>query len=105
MVEPVHPVERGEFHSLQRASRSLASNHLRLEEPNHGLGEGVIVRISAAPDRRLDPGVREPFGVAHREILLGFKGSSQRVCVSSSLSDFEVPLRAFSSRVSFAADC
>lgn len=40
-----------------------------------------------------------------RGTQLGFKGSSQRVCVSSSLSDFEVPLRAFSSRVLFAADC
>ena len=34
----------------------------------------------------------------------GFKGPSQRVCVSS-LSDFEVPLQEFSSRVFFAADC
>ena len=35
---------------------------------------------------------------------LGFKGPSQRVRVSLSLSDFEVPLQAFSSRVFFAAD-
>jgi putative transposase len=36
---------------------------------------------------------------------LGFKGSSQRVYVSSSLSDSEVPPLAFSNRVSFAVDC
>jgi putative transposase len=36
---------------------------------------------------------------------LGFKGSSQRRDVLLSLSDFEVPLPAFSSRASFAADC
>ena len=36
---------------------------------------------------------------------LGFKGPSQRVRVSLSVSDFEVPLQAFSSRVFFAADC
>jgi putative transposase len=36
---------------------------------------------------------------------LGFKGPSQRVRVSLSLSDFEVPLPAFSNRVFFAADC
>ena len=35
---------------------------------------------------------------------LGFKRSSQRVGVSS-LSDFEVPLQEFASRVFFAADC
>ena len=36
---------------------------------------------------------------------LGFMGSSQRVYVSSSLSDFEVPPLAFSNRASFAVDC
>ena len=35
---------------------------------------------------------------------LGFKGPSQRVCVSS-LRDFGVPLQEFSSRVLFAAGC
>ena len=44
-------------------------------------------------------------GTGHsRGVLLGFKGPSQRVRVSLSLSDFEVPLQAFSSRVFFAAD-
>ena len=36
---------------------------------------------------------------------LGFKGPSQRVRVSLSLSYFEVRLQAFSSRVFCAADC
>jgi transposase InsO family protein len=40
-----------------------------------------------------------------RGTQLGFKRSSQRVRVSLSLSDFEVPLQAFSSREFFAADC
>jgi transposase InsO family protein len=40
-----------------------------------------------------------------RDTQLGFKGSSQRVRVSLSLSDFEVPLPAFSSRAFFAAGC
>ncbi len=34
----------------------------------------------------------------------GQTDASERVCVSSSLSDFEVPPLTFSSRVSFAAD-
>jgi putative transposase len=48
-----------------------------------------------------------PNGLVHhsdRGTQLGFKGSSQRACASLSLSDFEVPPQAFSSRVSFAAD-
>ena len=40
-----------------------------------------------------------------RGTQLGFKRSSQRVRVSLSLNDFEVPLQAFSSRAFFAADC
>jgi transposase InsO family protein len=51
---------------------------------------------------------RPAAGLIHhsdRGCQLGFKGSSQRVCVSSSLSDFAVPPLAFSNRVSFAVDC
>ena len=47
-------------------------------------------------------------GLVHhsdRGTQLGFKGPSQRVRVPLSLSDFEVPLQAFSSRAFFAADC
>ena len=40
-----------------------------------------------------------------RSTILGFNGSSQRVRVSWSLSDFQVPPQASSNRVSFAADC
>ena len=47
-------------------------------------------------------------GLVHHSdqgVQLGFKRSSQRVRVSLSLDDFQVPLQASSSRVSFAADC
>ena len=37
-VEPIHPDQRGKLHRLKRAPRPLASNHLRLEEPDHRLG-------------------------------------------------------------------
>jgi putative transposase len=72
--------------------------------------------VSAVNDRRLtlkalEMAIRrrcpEP-GLLHhsdRGSTLGFKGSSQRVRVSWSVSDFEVPPQAFSSRVFFAADC
>ena len=40
-----------------------------------------------------------------RGTQLGFKRSSQRVRVSWSVSDFEVPPQAFATRVFFAAGC
>ena len=69
VVEPIHPRQRLEFHPLQMLPRTLPSNHLRLEEPNHRLGEGIVIRVAAAADRRRDPGVGEPVGVPHRQIL------------------------------------
>jgi len=51
---------------------------------------------------------RRPDQVIHHSdqgCQLGFKGSSQRVRLSWSVSGFEVPPQVFSSRVSFVADC
>jgi putative transposase len=69
----------------------------------HLRAELALEALRVALGRR----VPEPGLVHHsdRGIQLGFKGPSQRVRVSLSLSDFEVPLQAFSSRVFFAADC
>jgi putative transposase len=77
---------------------------------------GWALSLSAVNDRHLTINAldmamkrRGPaIGLLHHSdqgCTLGFKGSSQRVCVSLTLSDFEVPPQAFSSRVSFAADC
>jgi hypothetical protein len=38
---------------------TLAVNHLRFEKVNHRLGEGVVVGIAAAADRRADAGLRQ----------------------------------------------
>ena len=74
-----------------------ASASLRTDLARDALEQAVYDRCAADPGDRVHH--------SDRGTQLGFKGSSQRVCVSSSLSDFEVPLRAFSSRVFFAADC
>ena len=41
----------------------------RLNRAGDGLGQGVIVRITNAPDRLLDAGLGQAFGVADGEIL------------------------------------
>ena len=49
---------------VQTALRSPASNHLRLEETNHGFGEGVIVGVPPIAHRRRDAGIGQAtFGV------------------------------------------
>jgi hypothetical protein len=38
--------------------------------PNdHGLGERIVVAVANAPDRGLDAGFRQPFGVTNGEVL------------------------------------
>ena len=54
MVEPVDPFEGGELDGLERAPGPLPADHLGLEEPDHGLGEGVVVAIANAADGRRD---------------------------------------------------
>jgi putative transposase len=65
----------------------------------------VLDALEQAIYNRRGAGVDQLVHHSDRGTQLGFKGSSQRVRVSWSLSDFEGPPQAFSSRVFFAADC
>ena len=49
--------------------RSLSLNHLRLEEPDHRFREGIVIGVATAADRRLDAGICQTLGVAHRQVL------------------------------------
>jgi hypothetical protein len=69
VIEPVHPLKRGEFHGLQVPPRSLASNHLRLVEPDHRFGEGMVIGISTAAHGWRDAGVAEAVCGRHRQRL------------------------------------
>ena len=84
---------------LRAAHRRLARFGLAARPTSCSMRSSKRSTIAAAHD------VGDLVHHSDRGTQLGFKGSSQRVCVSSSLSDFEVPLQAFSSRVFFAADC
>ena len=45
MVEPMDPLEGCELHRLQASPRPAWSNHLRLVQPDDGLGQGVDAPI------------------------------------------------------------
>src|SRR5690606_29011860 len=69
VIEPPYPFEDGELHILQGAPGAALPDHLRLEETNYGLGQGVIVRVALAAHRRLNACFCEAFGVPNRQVL------------------------------------
>lgn len=63
MIEPVHPRERRALDRVERAPRPFAANDLGLEEPDDGFGEGVVIGVPTAADRRRDADVGQSLGV------------------------------------------
>src|SRR5688572_9029366 len=68
-VEPIDPLERRELHVLQRAPRTSAPDHFRLEQTDDRLGQSVVVRIATTADRGCDSGLGQSLGVADRQVL------------------------------------
>ena len=56
VIEPGDPFQDGEFDILDPAPGTASPDDLGLEETDHRLGQGVVIRIPHAADRRLDPG-------------------------------------------------
>ena len=69
MVEPVDPLEGGELDGPEAAPRTEATDDLGLEEADHGLGEGIVVRVADAADGRRDAGLGQALGVLDRQVL------------------------------------
>ena len=67
VVEPVHPFEGGELHSLGMAPGAAPADHFGLEQADDCLGESIVVAVADAADRRLDAGVGQALGVADRD--------------------------------------
>jgi hypothetical protein len=68
MIEPIDTVKRRECDGLQMAPRAEPENDFRFEQANHGLGEGVVVRIAATADGGRDVGVSKAVGLVHRQV-------------------------------------
>src|SRR5215208_3870517 len=79
-VEPVDPFEGGELDRFEAAPGAAPMDHLGFVEAVDGFGEGIVVAVPDAPDRRLNPGLGKPLSVLDRDVLPGFKWSSQRSC-------------------------
>src|SRR5215471_14916539 len=69
VVEPIDPFERRVLDIVEFSPRATAVNDLGLEQPDDRLGEGIVVRVADAADRRLDAGLLQALSVTNREIL------------------------------------
>lgn len=69
MVEPVDPFQRCELDSLEAAPGAAAMDDLGLEQTDHGLGQGIVIAVANAANRRLDTGFGQAFSVLDRHVL------------------------------------
>ena len=54
VVEPPDPLQGGKLDIVEPSPRPAPPDHLRLVKPDDRLGQGVVVAIAPASDRRLD---------------------------------------------------
>ena len=69
LVVPVNPIQCRELRVVESLPMGLSSNDFGLKQPNHRFRQSVLIRVSDATDRGLDPGFGEPLRVADRQIL------------------------------------
>ena len=66
-VEPVDPVQDGEFDGFD-AAPGLAMDHLGLEQAVDGLGQDVVIAVADAADGWFDASLGQPLGVANTDV-------------------------------------
>src|SRR3954452_13803018 len=69
VVEPVHPLKRGELDCLKGPPRPASVDHLGLVEAVDRLRERIVKTVADAADRGLDARRSQALGVANRDIL------------------------------------
>src|SRR3954462_15616368 len=67
-VEPIDPFEGGEIDRFAAAPGAAPMDHLGFVETVDGFGEGIVVAVPDAADRRLDTRLGEPLGIFNREV-------------------------------------
>ncbi len=86
-LNPVDVGEGGQLEVVQPLPGAVVADQLGLVQPDGRFGDGVVIRVAFGPDRGEDAGVGEPFAVADRQVLGGFKGSSQHLEVEVDVWD------------------
>jgi len=68
-IEPVDPFEGSELDGYDRPPRAASMDHLGFEQAVDRLGQRVVLAVADAADGRLDARLRQPLGVADRQVL------------------------------------
>ena len=69
MVIPVHPFQSCVLDVVQVFPGATLANHFGLVQPDDGFGQGVVVAVADATDRRLDLGFGQSLGVPNGQVL------------------------------------
>lgn len=69
VVEPVYPVQRGQFDGFPGFPGAASMNQLRFVQPVDSLGQGVVVAVATASNRRFDAHLSQALRVADGHIL------------------------------------
>ena len=69
MIEKVDPFQGRVLDGVDMPPRTAMVNDFGLVQADDGLGQRVVVGIPDAAYRRLDAGLRQPLGVANRQML------------------------------------
>ncbi len=64
VIEPVDPFQGGDFHGLHAAPRTAPVDEFGLVEAVDRLGQGIVVAVTDAAYRWLDPGLGQTLGIA-----------------------------------------
>src|SRR4051794_13753103 len=69
VIEPVDPFEGGELDGFEATPGAAPMDHLGFVEAVDGFGEGVVVAVTDAANRRLDACRGKTLGILDREVL------------------------------------
>ena len=69
LIGRLRPFERGVFDRVERPPRPTPMNDLGLVKAIDRLGQGVVIAVADAADRRFDASFGKPFGVFDRDVL------------------------------------
>ena len=68
-IEPGDPFEGGELDRLEAAPGAAPMDHLSFVEAVDGFGEGIVIAVTDAANRRLDASLGKPLSILDRNVL------------------------------------
>ena len=69
VVEPPDPLEGGEFDIFEPGPRTAGVDEFGLVEPDDRLGQGIVVGVPSAADRRFDARQSQSLRIANRQVF------------------------------------